>query len=162
MTGLGMIDKDGVLEELLQGVLLYRGNKLVRRLQGKFSEMDEKAQMFEELMQEQMKSTREDVVRLGKRTFSQKNKESQMSCLIANLFKHSGVISVFPHVSQTSIDKTVSENYSINVTIYGLSIIIGLLRQRCNGAHQRSRRQCCDAGHDQPAGITLINQLTQL
>ena len=75
MTGLGMIDKDDVLEELLQGVLLYRGNKLVRRLQGKFSEMDEKAQMFEELMQEQMKSTREDVVRLGKRTFSQKNKE---------------------------------------------------------------------------------------
>ena len=70
--------------------------------------MDEKAQMFEELMQEQMKSTKEDVVRLGKRTFSQKNKESQLGCLMANLFKNSGVISVFPHVSQTSIDKTVS------------------------------------------------------
>ena len=108
MASLGMIDRDDVLEELLQGVLLYRGNKLVRRLQGRFSEMDEKAQMFEELMQEQMKSTREDVVRLGKRTFSQKNKESQLGCLMANLFKHSGVISVFPHVSQTSIDKTVS------------------------------------------------------
>ena len=52
MASLGMIDRDDVLEELLQGVLLYRGNKLVRRLQGRFSEMDEKAQMFEELMQE--------------------------------------------------------------------------------------------------------------
>jgi len=38
--------------ELLQGVLVYRGNRLVRRLQGKFSGLREQAQIVADLMRE--------------------------------------------------------------------------------------------------------------
>ena len=69
---------------LLQGVLLYRGNRLVRRLQGRFNELQDQARLLSDLMADRslMQNERgnetaiDGEVRLGKRTFSQKNAES--------------------------------------------------------------------------------------
>ena len=69
---------------LLQGVLLYRGNRLVRRLQGRFNELQEQARLLSDLMADRSLMQNEGgneaaidrEVRLGKRTFSQKNAES--------------------------------------------------------------------------------------
>ena len=69
---------------LLQGVLLYRGNRLVRRLQGRFNELQDQARLLSDLMADRSLMQNESgneaaidgEVRLGKRTFSQKNAES--------------------------------------------------------------------------------------
>ena len=96
------------LLHLAQGVLVYRGNRLVRRLQGRFNEIEEQARIVADLMQEELGSSAEGEVRLGKRTFSQRNADSQRDCLLAHLFKQAGVVSIFPHACKTSIEKTVS------------------------------------------------------
>ena len=43
------IGRDEV-SHLLQGVLLYRGNRLIRRLQGRFNELQERARLISDLM----------------------------------------------------------------------------------------------------------------
>ena len=70
--------------------------------------MEEQARIITDLMGEELGERGMDTseVRLGKRTFSQKNAVSQRDCLMATLFKHSGIVSIFPHTSQTSIEKT--------------------------------------------------------
>ena len=69
-----MNEKGIKIEELGQGVLLYRGNRLVRRLQGRFGELREQAHTIADLMREEL-SRVEDTseVHLGKRTFSERN-----------------------------------------------------------------------------------------
>ena len=66
--------------QLLQGVLLYRGNRLIRRLQGRFNELQEQARLLSDLMADrslmQNEGGNDGELRLGKRTFSQKNADS--------------------------------------------------------------------------------------
>ena len=65
------------IKEMMQGMLLYRGNRLVRRLQGRFGELREQASTIASMMQEEMASADyTSEVRLGKRTFSERNATS--------------------------------------------------------------------------------------
>lgn len=69
------VDRDEA-QMLLQGVLLYRGNRLVRRLEGRFADMQEQARLISDLISEREQydqaglKAEQGEVRLGKRTFS--------------------------------------------------------------------------------------------
>lgn len=76
-------------EDLFQGVLLYRGNRLVRRLQSKLG-----------MVAEILRIVKESETSLGKRPTSER---------YPGLFKSNGIVSLYSHVCETSLEKMVSD-----------------------------------------------------
>ena len=99
-----------LLLQLAQGLLVYHGNRFVKRHQGGLASLEERAQVISDLMQDTITDERsgDNEFKLGKRTFTQKNQKSRRDLLLASLFKVSGVAYVFTHAAKTSLDKTVS------------------------------------------------------
>mmetsp|Transcript_30969 Transcript_30969/g.38297 ORF Transcript_30969/g.38297 Transcript_30969/m.38297 type:complete len:93 (-) Transcript_30969:180-458(-) len=64
------------LNEISQGVLVYRGNRLVCRLQGTIGSLGTQARTIADLMEDELSNREGEDARLGKRTFTQKNATS--------------------------------------------------------------------------------------